>query len=72
MPSDPASAADTRKPRVFLSRTTAGLAGLAGLADEMAAILRGRGAEPVVQSGFLPDWRSVPQMLRISCIPATA
>ncbi len=55
------TATTTRKPRVFLSRTTAGLA---GLADEIAAILRGRGAEPVVQSGFLLDWRSVPQMLQ--------
>ncbi len=34
---------DTRKPRVFLSRTTSGLA---GLADEIAAILRERWAEP--------------------------
>ena len=41
MSADPA--ATTRKPRVFLSRTTAGLA---GLAVEIAAILRERGAEP--------------------------
>lgn len=52
MSADPA--ATTRKPRVFLSRTTY------GLVDEIADILRERGAEPVVQSGFLPDWRSVP------------
>ena len=55
------SAAAPRPPRVFISRTTTGLA---GLGDEIAAILRVRGAEPVVQSGFLPDWRSVPQMLQ--------
>lgn len=36
-------------PRVFLSRTTSGLA---GLADEIAAILRERGAEPVVRPAF--------------------
>ena len=50
-----------RQPRVFISRTTAGLADLAG---EIAAILRERGAEVVLQNGFLPDWRSVPQMLQ--------
>ncbi|HQZ66072.1 MAG TPA: DUF4062 domain-containing protein, partial [Planctomycetaceae bacterium] len=50
-----------RKPRVFISRTTAGLK---ALADEIAEILRQRGAEPIVQSHFLPDWRSVPQMLQ--------
>ena len=50
-----------RKPRVFISRTTAGLK---VLAEEIAEILRQRGAEPVVQSHFLPDWRSVPQMLQ--------
>ena len=30
----------------------------------MAGILRGRGVEVGIQSGFLPDWRSVPQMLQ--------
>jgi tetratricopeptide (TPR) repeat protein len=56
-----------RRPKVFISRTTAGLG---PLADEIAQILRDRGAEPIIQSGFLPDWRSVPQMLQdklISC-----
>ena len=53
-------------PRVFLSRTTSGLA---GLADEIAAILRERGAEPVVQSGFLPD---CPGSFRANSSPATA
>lgn len=56
-----------RKCRVFLSRTTAGLKTLAA---EVAEILEERGAEPVVQTDFLPDWRSVPQMLQerlISC-----
>ncbi|MCX6876519.1 MAG: hypothetical protein NTW21_22325 [Verrucomicrobia bacterium] len=61
MSADPASPPAPRPPRVFLSRTTTGLA---GLSDEIAAILCGRGAEPVVQSGFLPDWRSVPQLLQ--------
>ena len=50
-----------RKPRVFVSRTTAGLH---DVADEIAAILLGRGADVVIQTGFLPDWRSVPQMLQ--------
>ncbi len=50
-----------RKPRVFLSRTTTGLA---ALADEIAAILIERGVEPIIQTGFLPDWRNVPQMLQ--------
>ncbi len=50
-----------RQPRVFISRTTTGLK---DVADEIAAILRGRGANVVIQTGFLPDWRSVPQMLQ--------
>jgi len=58
-----------RNPRVFISRTTVGLK---DIADEIAAIIRGRGADTVIQTGFLPDWRSVPQMLRTSSSPATA
>jgi hypothetical protein len=50
-----------RTPRVFISRTTTGLK---GLADEIAVILRERGFHPIIQTGFLPDWRSVPQMLQ--------
>lgn len=50
-----------RPPKVFISRTTAGLK---DLADEIAALLRERGAEPILQSGFLPDWRTPPQMLQ--------
>jgi hypothetical protein len=47
--------------RVFISRTTAGLK---DVAEAIAGILRGRGVEVVIESGFLPDWRSVPEMLQ--------
>ena len=50
-----------RKPRVFISRTTAGLK---DLADEIATILDDRGIKYIIQTEFLPDWRSVPQMLQ--------
>ncbi|MBX7211649.1 MAG: tetratricopeptide repeat protein [Verrucomicrobiaceae bacterium] len=54
----------TRPPKVFISRTTAGLK---DLADEIAALLRTRPVNPcevIIQTGFLPDWRTVPQMLQ--------
>jgi tetratricopeptide (TPR) repeat protein len=50
-----------RQPRVFISRTTAGLA---ALADNISAILRERDIEVIVQTDLLPDWRTVPQMLQ--------
>ena len=37
----------TRKPRAFISRTTAGLK---GLAEQVAEILRERGIEPIIQT----------------------
>ena len=50
-----------RPQKVFISRTTAGLK---DLGDEIAVILRERGIEVIIQTGFLPDWRTVPQMLQ--------
>ncbi len=53
-----------RKPRVFISRTTAGLA---AVAEEIKTILETRIEHPcdiIIQSGFVPDWRTVPQMLQ--------
>lgn len=50
-----------RQPRVFISRTTAGLE---ALAEEVCAVLRGRDVEVIIQTELLPDWRTVPQMLQ--------
>ncbi len=52
---------DPRPTHVFVSRTTTGLK---ELAEEIAAILVERGVVPIIQTGFDPDWRSVPQMLQ--------
>jgi hypothetical protein len=51
----------TNQPRVFISRTSTGLL---ALAEEIKHILIDRGAIPVIQTDFLPDWRNVPQMLQ--------
>lgn len=50
----------TRKPRVFISRTTAGLA---ALAERVAEVLRQRGIEPIIQTGFYPSTHDVKGML---------
>ena len=60
MPADPASAAATRKPRVFLSRTTSGLATLGA---KVAAILEERGWEVIHQPAFNLEWRKIRHML---------
>lgn len=49
-----------RSPRVFISRTTAGLA---ALAERVAAVLRLRGIEPIIQTGFYPSTHDVKGML---------
>ncbi len=50
----------TRKPRVFISRTTAGLK---ALAEPVAEVLRQRGIEPIIQTGFYPSTHDVKGML---------
>lgn len=50
----------TRQPRVFISRTTAGLA---ALAEQVAEVLRQRGIEPIIQTGFYPSTHDVKGML---------
>ncbi len=53
----------TRKPRVFISRTTAGLK---GLAERVAEVLRQRPetpCEPIIQTGFYPSTHDVKGML---------
>lgn len=50
----------TRPPRVFISRTTAGLA---ALAERVAEVLRQRGIEPIIQTGFYPSTHDVKGML---------
>ncbi len=50
----------TRQPRVFISRTTAGLA---ALAERVAEVLRQRGIEPIIQTGFYPSTHDVKGML---------
>ena len=56
----PAPAAATRLPRVFLSRTTSGLA---TLAEKVAAILEERGWEVIHQPAFNFDWRRIRHLL---------
>lgn len=51
---------DTRQPRVFVSRTTAGLK---ALAKRVAEVLRQRGIEPIIQTGFYPSTHDVKGML---------
>jgi hypothetical protein len=50
----------SRKPRVFISRTTAGLK---GLAERAAEVLRQRGIEPIIQTGFYPSTHDIKGML---------
>ena len=50
-----------RQVRVFISRTTKGLR---GIAEKVASVLRSRGMEPVIQTEFLPHWASVRHMLQ--------
>ena len=50
----------TRPPRVFISRTTAGLA---ALAERVAEVLRQRGIEPIIQTGFYPSTHDIKGML---------
>jgi hypothetical protein len=49
-----------RQPRFFISRTTAGLA---GLAERVAEVLRQRGIEPIIQTGVYPSTHDVKGML---------
>jgi hypothetical protein len=49
-----------RPPRVFISRTTAGLA---ALAEQVAGVLRHRRIEPIIQTGFYPSTHDVKGML---------
>jgi hypothetical protein len=71
----------SRLARVFISRTTAGLA---ALAERVAEVLRRRGIEPIIQTGFYPsthdvkgmlaehwglDWKVVPQVATIHHLP---
>ena len=49
-----------RKPRVFISRTAAGLA---AVAEKIAVILRDRGIEPIIQTEFYPSTHDVKGML---------
>ena len=49
-----------RKPRVFISRTTASLA---AVAEKIAVILRDRGIEPIIQTEFYPSTHDVKGML---------
>jgi hypothetical protein len=50
----------TRPPRVFISRTTAGLA---AVAERVAEVLRQRDIEPIIQTGFYPSTHGVKGML---------
>ncbi len=50
----------SRRPRVFISRTTAGIA---ALAEQVAEVLRQRGIEPIIQTGFYPSTHDVKGML---------
>lgn len=50
-----------RPQKVFISRTTKGLG---GIAEKVAAVLRGRGIEVIIQTEFRPHWASVRQMLQ--------
>ena len=50
----------TRYPRVYISRTTAGLK---ALAERVAEVLRQRGMEPIIQTGFYPSTHDVKGML---------
>ena len=50
-----------RPQKVFISRTSKGLS---GIAEKAAAVLRGRGMEVIIQSEFRPHWASVRQMLQ--------
>lgn len=50
----------TRQPRVFISRTTAGLK---ALAERVAEVLRQRGIEPIIQTGFYPSTHDIKGML---------
>lgn len=52
--------APSRPPRIFVSRTTAGLK---DLAERVAEILRQWGIEPIIQTGFYPSTRDVKGML---------
>lgn len=49
-----------RQPRVFISRTSAGLA---ALAERVAAVLWQRVIEPIIQTGFYPSTHDVKGML---------
>lgn len=50
----------SRQPRVFISRTTAGLA---ALAERVAEALRQRGVKPIIQIDFYPSTHDVKGML---------
>ena len=58
-----------RRQKVFISRTSKGLG---GIAEKIAAVLRGRGMEPIIQTEFLPHWASVRQMLQGKLIDCDA
>ena len=50
----------SRTPRVFISRTTAGLA---ALAEQVAEVLRQRGIEPIIQTSFYPSTHDIKGMM---------
>ena len=50
----------SRQPRVFISRTTAGLK---ALTERVAEVLRQRDIEPIIQTGFYPSTHDVKGML---------
>ncbi len=52
--------ATSRPPRVFISRTTAGLK---ALAERVAEVLRQRDIEPIIQTGFYPSTHDVKGVL---------
>ena len=49
-----------RQPRVFISRTSSGLK---ALAERIAVVLRDRGIEVIIQTGFYPSTHDVKGML---------
>ena len=50
----------SRQPRVFISRTTAGLA---VLAERVTGVFRQQGIEPIIQTGFYPSTHDIKGML---------
>jgi len=50
----------TSQPRVFISRTNAGLK---ALAERVAKVLRQRSIEPIIQTGFYPSTHDIKGML---------